>query len=178
MNKVLVLMPNRISKTLSPEKQARIKELLQLVALELGETTQIPEAEHKKLARLGEKNIILYDLLKGVMNKYPEYINSDLLIEELTKDRSYFGDLETVKADIKKIVLDIIEHEQDIAGAEYRNGIAVFEDNVAIKVARRDPKALLAQDEIDKAYKEYDRLIAAMQDSSTSKKTKEAAKAQ
>ena len=86
---LLSLLPNRISKALSPKNQARILELALLIVAELGALTQIPEAEHKKLAKLGDKNIILYDLLKAVMDKFPEYINDDLPVIEVTKDRSY-----------------------------------------------------------------------------------------
>ena len=169
---LLSLLPNRISKALSAKNQARILELALLIVAELGELTQIPEAEHKKLAKLGDKNILLYDLLKVVMDKYPEFINDDLHVSEVTKDRSYYGDLETAKSNIKKTIIDVIEHEQAIVGAEYRNAIAVFEDNVAIKVARRNEKAILVQDEINKAYKEYDKIIATMQDAAPAKKAK------
>jgi hypothetical protein len=51
MNGILELLPNRISKTLSAEKKARIRELVLLIVLELGDTTQIPEAVYKKLAK-------------------------------------------------------------------------------------------------------------------------------
>ena len=169
---LLSMLPNRISKALSPKNQARILELALLIVAELGALTQIPEAEHKKLAKLGDKNIILYDLLKAVMDKFPEYINDDLPVIEVTKDRSYYSDLETAKTNIMKTVMAAIEHEQAIVGAEYRNAIAIFEDNVAIKVARRDDKAILVQDEINKAYKEYEKTIATMQDAAPTKKIK------
>ena len=172
MANLLALLPNRISKTIPPENLIRIEELANLLVAELGTLTQIPEAEYKKLAKLGEKNIILYDLIKKVMVKYPEYIETDLPLVENTKDRTYFRDLEKAKTIIKEVFLDVIEHEQGIVGAEYRNGVAVFEDNVAIRVARNDAKAKLVQDEIESAYKEYDRLISTMQDSATSKKAK------
>ena len=169
---LLSLLPNRISKALSAKNQARILELALLIVAELGELTQIPEAEHKKLAKLGDKNIILYDLLKIVLDKYPEFINDDLHVSEVTKDREYYRDLETAKLNIQKTVINVIEHEQAIVGAEYRNAIAIFEDNVAVKVARRSEKAILVQDELNKAYKEYDKIIATMQDAAPAKKSK------
>ena len=173
MTGILELLPNLISKTLSPPKKARILELVLLIVIELGDPTQIPGAEYKRLAKLGDKNKILYDLLKKVMDKYPEYINADLAVEEINKDKTYFEDLDEVKAMIKAHILDMIDHEQGIVGAEYRNGIAIFEDNVAFKAKRKDKKAVLIQDELDNAYKEYDKIIAAMQDApAASKKAK------
>jgi hypothetical protein len=169
MNGILELLPNRISKTLSAEKKARIHALLLLLVVELGPTTQIPEAVFKKLAKLGDKNKILYDLLKKVMDKYPDYINGDLPIEENTKDKVYFEDLESVRKEIKDLVMSIIDHEQGIAGAEYRNAISIFEDNVALKAKRKDEKAILIQDEIDNAYKEYEKTIANLQDAAPKK---------
>ena len=164
MPKTLALLPNRVSKVLTPEKKTRITELLNLIVAELGEMTAIPEADYRVLAKIGEKNIFLYDFLKVVMDKSPEFINVDLPIEEITKDRTYFGDIEWLKASVKRILFDALNHEQGIVGAEYRNATGIFEENVATRVARGDAKAILVQDEIDKAHKEYDRKVAAMQD--------------
>ena len=164
MIKSLALLPNRISKTLSQEKKSRIAELLKLIAVELGEKTIIPDAEYKKLAKIGDKNKHLYGFLKDVMDKNPEYINSDLPIEEVTKDKTYFEDLDEVRAMLAEFVYTIIDHEQGIVGAEYRNATGIFEANVAAKIYRNDAKAILVQDLINKAYKDYDRTVAVMQD--------------
>ena len=147
MPKILALLPNRVSKTLTPEKKTRITELLNLIVAELGDMTVIPDADYRGLAKIGEKNIFLYDFLKIVMDEFPDFINADLPIEEITKDRVYFADIEWVKTSVKRILLDAINHEQGIVGAEYRNATGIFEDNVATRVARSDAKAILVLNE-------------------------------
>ena len=62
-------------------------------------------------------------------------------------DKNYYEDADTIRSIVKPF-FDKLEKEQNIAGSEYYNAMAVYDENVKYKANRDNSRAQLAAKQI------------------------------
>jgi hypothetical protein len=142
------ILPNRSSKTLAEVKLEAIKAAAQVILDNLTDLVIITNNDFNALAKLGEILKPICDKVFEIAKVHPKYLEDEQPIEEVLKDKTYYEQLEIVRQILKSIIA-IIEREQAIVGAEYRNAMANYESNVKERVKKGSTDARLVMDKLD-----------------------------
>ena len=141
------ILPNRSSKTLTAANLEAIKGAIQTIIENLGEPIVITDDDFNALARMGETLKTVCDAVLEVAIDDPSYLEDEQPLEEVQKDKTFHEQMDDVRKLVKKVTF-ILDREQGVCGAEYRNAIGNYEANVKAKVNKGSEKAQLVLDKL------------------------------
>ena len=143
------ILPNRSSKTLTAANVAAIQAAVQTILTNLGDLIVITDEDYKGLAKLGEVLKPICDAVLKVAKEDPSYLEEEDTIEEVEKDKTYFEQIDDIKKMLKDISF-VLDREQGVCGAEYRNALGNYEVNVKTKVNKGSKAAQLTLDKLNR----------------------------
>ena len=148
-NMVKKIHPNRSSKTVKSDAEAKLQQGIAIFLDLLGEETAISEAEYAALYKISDKRKLECDQIYGLMTSNPSLVKKPVSIVETGKDKTYYEFGSRIKAALKSLQTRF-EREQTIAGSEYANSCSVWEADVKADALREDAKAQTVQAELKK----------------------------
>jgi uncharacterized protein YicC (UPF0701 family) len=144
------ILPNRSSKTVKPDAEAKLQQAVTIFLELLGEETAISEAEYAALYKISDKRKQECDQLFGLMQANPNLVKKPLSIVETTKDKTYYEFVaERIQTALKSLKTRA-DREQTIAGSEYVNSCKVWEADVNADAHRDNAHAQTVQAELKK----------------------------
>jgi hypothetical protein len=150
-----ILLPNRITETFPPEALTATQGAVVIMVAGLGTRTPILEKDFKALPKIGDKTKPYADDLVPIIENSPKYLHAKQTLAKIKFTKARYDQC----AEIRKALvpfLDLLEREQAIAGAEYRNHISVYVDKVKYEAKGNDQDAQMVLDEINLAAKKND----------------------
>jgi hypothetical protein len=148
-NMVKKILPNRLSKAVKPDAEAKLQQAVAIFLDLLGEETAIFEAEYAALYKISDKRKQECDQIFNLMTANPNLVKQPLSLIETEKDKTYYEFGERVKAALKSLQTRS-DREQTIAGSEYVNACSVWEADIKADAYRADAQAQTVQVELKK----------------------------
>ena len=144
------ILPNRISKIVTPEMRAKVVQGFQLLNEALGEDTLISDEDYKKLRKLADVSKLTCDDVYDIAKANQGFIEEPLTFEEITKDKEFYEFCDEIYV-LKKSFDLKLEREQNLGGSEYANAMSVFENDIKDKVNRggNNAKAVNVKNQLD-----------------------------
>lgn len=142
------ILPNRVSKVISPEAHLALKAATDGFKVALGEPTPISDDDIKKLLRVAGTRKRVMDEILLIMEEHPTLIKAPFTLIEIKKDKSLMEILAEVESWLIGLLFSV-RREMAVAGSEYFNAGAVFENDVKWEVGRNNPEARTAQAQLD-----------------------------
>jgi hypothetical protein len=143
------VLPNRISKAVSPDAAARLQQAVQIILDLLGEETQISLDDYNALYKIADKRKLECDEVYGLMKANPSLVKQPLSVAETQKDKAFYEFCDEIQAALKSIKTRT-DREQNIAGGEYVNACSLFETDVNAEAHRGIGAAQMVQAELKK----------------------------
>jgi hypothetical protein len=143
------VLPNRSSKTVKPDVEAKLQQVVQIFAYLLGEDTPMSEEEYKSLYKIADKRKQECDDVFGLMKTNPVLVKKPLSVVETQKDKDFYEFCDLVQATLASLKTKT-DREQNIAGGEYVNSCSVFESDVNADAHRGDAQAQMVQADLKK----------------------------
>ena len=141
------ILPNRLSKIIGPKGVARTRVLVKELMDIMGDDTAISDEDYKAQVKISDKRKLEADDSFEIAQVFSEFIEEPLTLEEVNIDKNYYEDADTIRSIVKPF-FDKLEKEQNIAGSEYYNAMAVYDENVKYKANRDNSRAQLAAKQI------------------------------
>ena len=141
------LLPNRLSKTVSPDALIKIRQAIQLIGEVIGEDTPISEDDYKALLKIADKRKQVCDDVLTIMQEHPPLVLAPLSVAEIQKDKAFYEICDQMQSMFNNVLIRL-KREQNIAGAEYANACSIFESDVDAKAMRGDTEACIVQTEL------------------------------
>lgn len=142
------LLPNRVSKALDPALMDNIQNAAEAFTRALGEPTPINDDELKKLQKVAETRKRIADDVFRVLEQHPASLNAPLSLEEIRKDKALYEMGLTLEALLVGLLFNV-RREMSVAGAEYQNAMAIFEEDIKTDVNRNVAEARIVQAKLD-----------------------------
>lgn len=143
------ILPNRSSKTVKPDADAKLKLGVQIFLDLLGEETAISEADYAALYKIAGKRKQECDVIFALMQANPTLVKKPLSLEESEKDKTFYEFGDRIQAALKSLKTRA-DREQTIAGSEYVNSCSVWETDIKADAHRGDAQAQTVQAELKK----------------------------
>lgn len=143
------ILPNRSSKIVPAENMDAIKVAIQVIIDNLGTQIAITDADYDPLPKLGLTSKLVCDDVLKIAEDSPSYLETEQPIEEVYKDKTYNEQVSLILKWLGK-PLAIATREAGVSGAEYRNAMLNFEDNVKAKVGKGVAEAQLVLDKLNR----------------------------
>ncbi|GEM_PF-6704501 len=142
------ILPNRVSKVITPEISLALKAAAEDYKEALGEPTAISDDDMKKLLRVAGTRKRIMDEIRLIMEEHPTLVKAPITLTEVNKDKTLVEYL--AEADVWVTGLQFsIRREMAVAASEYYNAGGVFENDVKWEVGRNNPEARIAQAQLD-----------------------------
>lgn len=136
------LMPVRLDKTLPPDAEQQLDAAFDTILALLGPPTAISQEEFDKLYQMSDKRKTNADEHYKVMAANPQYMENPPL-DKVAMSRRYYEFCELVWARVEGCKTRL-QHEQDIAGAQYANWCKSYQVTAKyLSESRKDAQATL-----------------------------------
>lgn len=144
------ILPNRSSKTLTEAQVTAAKAAIQTVIDIIGTPIVITDDDYKVLAKMGDVLKPICDKVFEIAEENSSYLEDEQPVAEVQKDKTYFEQTTDILSSLYNAVF-MYEREQGTSGAEYRNAMANYEENVKAKVKKGNaPAAQLVLDKLNR----------------------------
>jgi hypothetical protein len=142
------LLPNRISKVVTPEMRAKVQQAFQLLDEALGTSTPISEDDYKSLRKIADKMKSESDDVFAITELNADLLEEPLTVVEITKDKDFYEFCDAIRAAKKSFEIKL-DREQNVAGSEYFNACCIFEEDVKTRANRGSTKAQNVKAQLD-----------------------------
>ena len=141
------ILLNRTPKVIGLEGIARSRVLVKELMDILGNDTIMPDEDYKAQIKISDKRKLQADDSFEIAQVFTELLEESLTVKEVNFEKSYYEDADTIRS-IAKPFFDKLDKEQNIAGSQYYNAMALFDENVKYKAGRDNSRAQLAAKQI------------------------------
>ena len=143
------ILPNRSSKTLPAANVEAIEAAIQIIMDNLGTPIAITDDDYKALYKIANTTKLVCDDVLAIAQVNPSYLEAEQPLEEIHKDKTYHEQMTKILKSLDDAV-KIATREAGVSGAEYRNALLNFEDNVKVKVKKGNMEAQIVQDKLNR----------------------------
>jgi DNA topoisomerase VI subunit B len=143
------ILQNRSSKTLTAQNLENIKNAIQVIIDNLAPHVVITDDDFESLAKMGTVLKKICDAVLEVVEEHNVYLETEQPLVEVQKDKAYYEQIEEIRKMLRKLIF-LLDREQGVAGAEYRNAIHNYEGNVKEKVKKGSNEAQLVLDKLNR----------------------------
>lgn len=143
------LLPNRISETMSAAQIKQFEDGIKMAFDALPKKPAMSKEEFGKIPKKAENRTKEANLKIKVVRKYPKFLPTVLSLEEVEKDNTLHGQVNTLYDDHLQPLVDLADFVLGLSGGEEMNAYSRFFDNVRQGVKDGDLDAVEALNELE-----------------------------